>query len=57
MHIFSNQGFFYSLVGQMLREKRIIHQMMTIVVRDHSLEIHPIAQDDLDAVLEVQQAM
>ena len=49
---FSNQGFFDSLVGQ-LREKRIIHQMMTIVVRDHSLEIHPIAQDDLDAVLEV----
>jgi len=27
--------------------------MVTIVARDHSLEIHPIAQDDLDAVLEV----
>ena len=27
--------------------------MMTIVVQDHSLEIHPVAQDELDAVLEV----
>ena len=28
-------------------------QMMKIVVRDHFLYIHPIAQDDLDAILEV----
>lgn len=29
--------------------------MMKILVQDHFLEIHPIAQDNLDAILEVYE--